>query len=148
MSTFAVMNDYEYTVTHKRERITVWSGSFASTFEADGFSLPSGKGYTLTTYNDDKVRVTCPSPRTDENYRDVDAAVSAALTAHYDAIGARTVTPDIDEVEGLTGKYLDLWRENMPRVSGCMYFAIPGEQPLHVSDEQARRILAILSEEE
>lgn len=43
--------------------------------------------------------------------------------------------------------YRDLWNENMPRVSGCMYFAIPGEQPIHVADDQARRILEMLSSE-
>jgi len=43
-------------------------------------------------------------------------------------------------------KYRDLWEENMPRVSGCMYFAIPGEQPIHVTDEEAKHILAYLSE--
>ena len=44
-------------------------------------------------------------------------------------------------------EYRDLWVENMPRVSGRMYFAIPGEQPIHVDDDQARRILEILSSE-
>ena len=49
--------------------------------------------------------------------------------------------------EGYPDKYRDLWNENMPRVSGSMYFAIPGEQPIHVTDEQARRILVMLSVE-
>lgn len=44
-------------------------------------------------------------------------------------------------------RYRDLWEENMPRVSGCMYFAIPGEQPIHVSDEEALHILSYLSTE-
>lgn len=49
--------------------------------------------------------------------------------------------------EGEPDEYRDLWAENMPRVSGRMYFAIPGEQPIHVSDEQARRVLEMLSED-
>lgn len=46
------------------------------------------------------------------------------------------------------GKYRDLWDSNMPRLSGRMYFAMPGEQPIHVTDEQAYQILVMLSEEE
>lgn len=41
----------------------------------------------LTTYNGDKVRVTCRAPRTDANYVEVDNAISDALTAHYEATG-------------------------------------------------------------
>lgn len=77
MSKFGVATDYEYNKTHKRDRITVWSGQFCDTFEADGLSLPTG-GYMLT-YFGKKIRVKCPSPRTEENYLQVDAAVSAAL---------------------------------------------------------------------
>lgn len=49
--------------------------------------------------------------------------------------------------EGEPDRFRDLWNENMPRVSGRMYFAIPGEQPLHVTDEQAHYIMTYLSEE-
>lgn len=49
--------------------------------------------------------------------------------------------------EGRPDIYRDLWEENMPRVSGCMYFAIPGEQPIHVRDDQARRIMEMISSE-
>ena len=44
-------------------------------------------------------------------------------------------------------KYRDLWVGNMPRVSGSMYFSIPGEQPIRVNDDQARRFLETLSAE-
>lgn len=44
--------------------------------------------------------------------------------------------------------YVSLWEANMPRVSGSMYFAIPGEQPIHVTDDQALRILEMLSREQ
>lgn len=83
---FGITEDYDYNATHKRTRITVWSGPWSSTWEADGFSLPKGDGYMLTTYNGDKVRVSCPL-RGDDNYREVDAAISEALAAHYAAIG-------------------------------------------------------------
>jgi hypothetical protein len=62
--------------------------------------------------------------------------------------GATTATVPRFAPEGEPDKYRDLWEENMPRVSGRMYFAIPGEQPIHVGDEQAHHILAYLSEQE
>lgn len=49
--------------------------------------------------------------------------------------------------EGEPDRFRDLWNESMPRVSSYMYFAIPGEQPLHVTDEQAHYIMTYLSEE-
>lgn len=82
MSKFGVATDYEYNKTHKRDCITVWSGWFASDFEASGFSLPKGDGYMLTTYYGKKIRVECPCPRTEENYQVVDAAVCAALESN------------------------------------------------------------------
>lgn len=45
-------------------------------------------------------------------------------------------------------KYRDLLDANLPRVSGCMWFAIPGEQPIIVTDEQATLFMKILSEDE
>jgi hypothetical protein len=78
MSKFSVATDYEYNKNHKRDCVTVWSGAFCSVWEATGLSLPSG-GYMLRTFSGKKIRVTCPSPRTDENYLQVDAAISAAM---------------------------------------------------------------------
>lgn len=85
---YGVMTDYEYTATHKRERITVWSAPFASVYEGEGYSLPNGAGYMVTTYNGDKVRVACPAPRNETNYNVVDKAIAAALNAHHNARGA------------------------------------------------------------
>lgn len=45
-------------------------------------------------------------------------------------------------------KYRDLWDRNMPRVSGCIYLAIPGEQPIHLDDEDALFFMSYLSERE
>lgn len=83
MTHYGVMTDYEYSDTHKRDRITVWTGPFASVYVAEGFSLPKGNGYMLTTYNGDKVRVTCPAPRTDATYQVTDAAIQEALSKHF-----------------------------------------------------------------
>lgn len=78
---FSVASDDEYNATHARDRITIWSPPYCSTYEGYGLSLPSG-GYMLTTYHGEKIRVECPSPRTDANYAEVDAAVSAAMEQH------------------------------------------------------------------
>lgn len=93
---FGVMTDYEYRVSHKRDRIVVWSGPFYSTFEAEGYSLPNGAGYMLTTYNGDKVRVECPSPREQDNYEEADLLIAAALNAHFHAKGFRRIHQDVD----------------------------------------------------
>ena len=86
---FGVATDYDYSATHARDRITVWSGALYSVFEADGLSLPSGAGYMLTTYQGDKVRVECPAPRDGDNFSEVDRLIGSALNAHYQAIEAR-----------------------------------------------------------
>lgn len=81
MTHYGVATDYDW--TGKRDRLIVWSGPFMSTFEAEGLSLPKGDGYMLTTYNDgDKVRVSCPCPRDESNFREVDAAINAALNEY------------------------------------------------------------------
>ena len=81
--TYGVRTEYDLNEGKRRDYLTVWSGPFSSVWEADGVSLPGGDGYMLTTYNGDKVRVTCPTPRTDDTYVEVDAAIDAALTAHF-----------------------------------------------------------------
>lgn len=40
----------------------------------------------------------------------------------------------------------DPWAENMPRVSGRVCLAVPGEQPIPLEDDAARDVLASLSE--
>jgi hypothetical protein len=82
MTHYGIATDYERNAGRKRDHLTVWSGPFCSVFEASGVSLPKRDGYMLTTYNGDKVRVTCPL-RTDDTWQETDAAISAALAAHY-----------------------------------------------------------------
>jgi hypothetical protein len=96
---YGVMTDYDRNDGRKRDYLRVWSGPFYSVWEADGVSLPRGDGYMLTTYNGERVRVTCPTPRTDENYREVDAAIDAALRAHY-----RNAGPTLLEAAQASGR--------------------------------------------
>lgn len=71
----------------RREYVNVYSGSFLSTFEADGYANHGAQTYSLTTYNSDKVAVRLPegvtAPRNDANSREIDKAISDALNAHF-----------------------------------------------------------------
>lgn len=83
----------EYAPLFGRERLTLWSGAFASTFEGHAWELPNHDGYMVTLDYLGSVRVECETPRTDENYDRVDAALSAAAqelarAAHARRIGA------------------------------------------------------------
>ena len=80
---YGVTTDYEYASKHERDRIEVWSGSFMSVWEAEGYSLPKGGGYMLTTHNGDSVRVECPTPRNERTYQEIDAAINEALNGFY-----------------------------------------------------------------
>jgi hypothetical protein len=84
MTQYGVMTDEEWRPTHKTDRLTVWSGAFMSSFEAEAISLPRGDGYMLYTYGGDKVRVECPVPRDDANFQAVDDAINAALNKHFE----------------------------------------------------------------
>ncbi len=87
---YGITPDHEYSATHKRQRIVVWSGPQYSAFEAEGLSLPSG-GFMLTTHAGDKVRVDCPSPRTEATSEEVDAAIDMALTVHDRDMAGKTL---------------------------------------------------------
>lgn len=83
MTRYGIIMDEEYNNSHKRTRLTLWSGPFASVLEGEALSLPKNDGFMVTTYNGDKVRVTCPVERTDKNYQEQDKAFNDALNAHY-----------------------------------------------------------------
>ena len=93
MTRFGVTTDYERNAVLKRDYLRVWSGPFYGVHEADGVSLPKGDGYMLTTCSGDKVRVVCPTPRNDENFAQIDAAISEALTK----ICAKTMLDSTEE---------------------------------------------------
>lgn len=96
--TMGVRTEYEMNANRKRDYLTVWSGSFMSVYEAIGVSLPKMNGYMLTTYNDDRVRVECPAPRTEGNHQAVDEAITKALREHYASIGAKSLQESLAEV--------------------------------------------------
>lgn len=83
MTRFGVTEDYEYSASHKRHKMLVWSGSFMSVFEAVALSLPKSDGYMLTVYGGDKVRISCPAPRNSDNWQQVDAAINEALNNFF-----------------------------------------------------------------
>lgn len=85
MTRYGITEDYEYNSTHKRERLQLWEGDWFSSHAGVAFSLPKGDGYMITTYNGDKVRVSCPTPRNDANYLKVDEAINKALNDFHDA---------------------------------------------------------------
>jgi hypothetical protein len=68
--------------TFGRQKLTLWSGPFASNYEGTAMELPGHDGYmVMLDYGRGGVRVTCPSPRTDANFIEVDEAINAALKA-------------------------------------------------------------------
>lgn len=83
MTTYGVTTDYDRNDGRRRDYLRVWSGPRYHTWEADGVSLPRGDGYMLTTYNGDRVRVSCPTPRTDETFQQINAALSAHYSGDY-----------------------------------------------------------------
>jgi hypothetical protein len=90
-----VTTDYDYTATHKRERLSLWSGPFSSVREGEAYSLPRGDGYMITLEYGGKIRVTCPAPRTDENYLEIDEALRVAVNAYFLATHAMTLAPEV-----------------------------------------------------
>lgn len=80
---YGVATNYERNARSKRDHVTVWTGPFMSEWVADGVSRRNGGGYMLTAWDGATVRVSCPTPRTDDNYLAVDAAISDALAAYY-----------------------------------------------------------------
>lgn len=76
---YAIATDYDYNRTHKRHRVTIWSGAYCSDFEGQGDSLPNRDGYSLTMNDGRKLRVACPCPRTQDNFVEVDLAITLAL---------------------------------------------------------------------
>ena len=69
----------EYAPRFGRQRLTLWSGAFASTFEGWATELPGHDGFMVELdYFRGKVRVACEAPRNDDNWMRVDDALNAA----------------------------------------------------------------------
>jgi hypothetical protein len=82
---YGVMTDYDYSDTHTNRRLTMWSGSFCSDFAAEVYSRPNG--WTVHPAYGKPFHVDGPNDRTDDNYQQVDALLSAALNAHENGKG-------------------------------------------------------------
>lgn len=107
MTQYGIIEDYDYNATHKRKRLTLWSGPFASVREGEAYSLPKGDGYMVTLEYGDKVRVECPVERTNENYIEQDEAFNKALNKHrleqlrHQIINERISTYELIELQGM-----------------------------------------------
>lgn len=122
MTRFGIIEDYDYNQTHKRHRMSIWSGSFASVREGEAFSLPNNDGYMVTLEHGGKVRVECPAPRTDENYIEVDAAINAALNDYFTKQRLEYLRDQIDMECISTGELIEL--------QGMAEFIDPGDVQL------------------
>ena len=69
----------EYAPKFGRQHLTLWSGPFCEQFEGCATELPRHDGFMVTLYNGDRIRVACESPRDDDNFHRVDAAIRAAI---------------------------------------------------------------------
>lgn len=84
----------EYAPRFGRQVLTLWGGAFASSYAGEAWELPGGGGYMIRAdWDAFRVRVVCESPRTDSNWLEVDAALSAAFDVaaeRWHAEAART----------------------------------------------------------
>ena len=85
---FGISTNYDES-TDKTTVIDVWEGSFMSDFVGDARIRNGARSATFRTYwGDSPVKVTLPDgvtfPRTEDNFADIDAAVSAAFSRHFD----------------------------------------------------------------
>lgn len=96
MTRYGIRNEYD-DYTASATSLTAWEGSFMSTWTATAERVRNGvKSFTLYTYAGDelhnRVRVILPEgvtmPRTDQNYEQIDQAVSDALNAWEAARGS------------------------------------------------------------
>lgn len=68
----------EYAKIFGLQYLTLWSGAFASDFEGHATELRGHDGFCVAAAGR-TVYITCPAPRTEENFLVVDAAINAAL---------------------------------------------------------------------
>ena len=101
MTEFSVRD--EYAPKFGRQRLTLWSGAFASSFAGWAVELPGHDGFMVELdYSRGKKRVTCEAPRDDDNWQRVDKAINEAakeIEAAYEASLPRYVY----EVQGHYG---------------------------------------------
>ena len=68
----------EYRKQFGRQTLTVWSGAYCSDYEGTALELPNHNGFMLSL-DSRQVRVSCPSPRTESNFNQVDEAIRKAI---------------------------------------------------------------------
>ncbi len=79
---FGIIKDYDYSATHKRERLTIWAGMFDSEYIGEAYSMPKRDGYRIFLEYGDTVNVYCPHGRDDDNYQEIDKAINDALNVY------------------------------------------------------------------
>ena len=82
---YAIADDYDYNETHKRSRLSIWSGPFASIYEGEAYSLPGKNGYMVSLYYGPKLRVETGGLRDDDNWQEVDNKIRAAINDYYES---------------------------------------------------------------
>lgn len=144
MTHYGIIEDYDYNASHKRKRLTLWSGPFASIREGEAYSLPKGDGYMVTLEYGDKVRVECPVERTNENYREVDAAFNKALNRHRleylrgEIEAERISTGELIELQGLV-EYIEPGDVQLLEWAGVPEFGPDHDDPDSIEFERMRR---------
>jgi hypothetical protein len=69
----------EYAPRFGRQALTLWSGAFAEDYEGEALELPRHDGFMVHLDDGRTFRVTCESPRTEDNYLRVDAAIATSV---------------------------------------------------------------------
>lgn len=81
--------------------LTVWSGSFMSSFEGQGIARPGAKQITITLDWVGKAIVKLPEgvtfPRTEKNYEVIDAAINEQINAFIERLDRIPDLPDGDD---------------------------------------------------
>lgn len=68
-----------------RQLLTLWTGTFSDQYEGHAVELPRHDGFMVHLDYQDSLRVTCPAPRDETNYQEVDAAINEALNARQES---------------------------------------------------------------
>lgn len=80
---YGVTEDWRRNARTKLHHMLIWEGTFSDQFVGYADELPRHDGYMITLEYAGKIRVTCPAPRNDDNWQEVDAAINAAIDEHY-----------------------------------------------------------------
>ena len=79
MTSYAIRD--EHAPRFGRQSLTLWEGAFASSYAGEAVELPGHDGFMVNMRYGPQLRVTCPAPRTEANFLEVDSALNAAIAA-------------------------------------------------------------------